>query len=209
MEHRYAPAAVLRHSTSSQPILDIREAVGIASAGRVSGLAAPFEKWETIRDDTARADGNGKRLREKLAQGSFTEALAAAAEGRHDIVARMAHDPERVLGSVIAGTLFLRETAEGLEFDLDLPDTTDARDAMALIARGSLGVSVGFRKPQGDAMATGIDADGLTEWQVLKNVDLREISLTAIPAYKDTHVEIARTKRSPQMVWLTRVTGTA
>ena len=154
----------------------------------VGGLAAPYEKWQTLgrTDNDRQGDGAG-RVREKLAQGAFSVSLGEVAEGTREISAFAAHAPERVLGRTKGDTLRLRNTERGLEFELDLPDTTDGRDLLALIDRGHIGASIGFAEAS-TKIAKGVDEQDGTRWQVLQDVDLREISLTANPAYKDVGV---------------------
>ena len=161
-------------------------------AGRVGGLAAPYERWETIGGGRDRAGRPRPRRREKIARGAFRDALGAVQEGKLEIKAFAAHMPERILGRTGNGTLQLFDAKDGLRFELLLPDTTDGRDMLALIQRGDLGASVGFLAPSAGAVASGKDAGDGTLWQVLKSIALREISLTASPAYKDTSVELLR-----------------
>src|SRR5580704_17834762 len=91
-------------------------------AMRVSGLAARYNSPAKI----------GKRFVEKLAPGAFRSAV----QSKQDTKFLINHDANRLMGSVAAGTLRLRETNDGLEFDADLPDTEDARNAYAAIERG-------------------------------------------------------------------------
>ena len=60
--------------------------------------------------------------------------------------ALIAHNPAIVLGRAGAGTLDIRDTAQGLHFSVRLPDTGPGRDTRALVDRGDLvGASVGLR----------------------------------------------------------------
>ena len=112
--------------------IEQRFARGAALEGRqLVGLAAPFNSEAKIAD-----------FRETIAPGAFTRSLS---EGR-DILALVDHDTSRVLGRTRTGTLELRETERGLEYRLNLPDTTAGRDLRELAKRGDLGgVSFGFR----------------------------------------------------------------
>ena len=170
MQYRYAPA------------------VAVASVG---GVVVPYERWQTVKDDRDRArGGGGRRVREKVARGSFSFALGEVTEGVREIKAFMEHTPGRILGRTGNNTLQLRDTEDGLLADILLPDTTDGRDALALIERGDIGMSMGFVESKNTVAAVGKGTEPRTDWRVLKKVDLREISLTPNPAYRGTRVEV-------------------
>ncbi len=114
---------------------------------------------------------------ETISPGAFSASLRASG----DILALVDHDPARVLARTRSGTLRLSEDANGLAFDLDLPDTQAGRDVLALAERGDLGgMSFGFT-------ATDEDRDG--DRRELRAVELFEISVVAAwPAYDGTIV---------------------
>ena len=149
--------------------IEQRFARGAALEGRqLVGLAAPFHSPTAIAD-----------FREQIAPGAFARTLA---ENR-DILALVDHDPGKVLGRTSTGSLDLRETERGLEYRLNLPDTTAGNDLRALAARGDLGgVSFGFRVVR-------------DSWQddlrTLQEVELHEVSIVqAWPAYPTTTVSL-------------------
>lgn len=77
---------------------------------------------------------------ERVAAGAFDAALKGS-----DVRALWNHDPLYVLGRESAGTLRLRADSTGLEYEVDLPDTTYARDLRTLVERGDVtGASFGF-----------------------------------------------------------------
>ena len=79
---------------------------------------------------------------ERIVPGAFTETLRDG----HDILALADHDHRQLLGRTKNGSLQLEETRSGLEFSLDLPDTSLGRDVLALAERGDLGgMSFGFK----------------------------------------------------------------
>ena len=121
---------------------------------------------------------------EVIRPGAFRESLAAGG----DILALADHDKTRVLARTRSGTLRLQEDAEGLKFDLDVPDTQAGHDTLALAERGDLGgMSFGFQVREGGERFE----NGKRE---LLSVDLREISVvSAWPAYPETEVS-ARSK---------------
>ena len=149
--------------------LEQRFARGAAIEGRrLIGLAAPFGSETRVSD-----------FREVIAAGAFAASLASGA----DILALADHDPAKVLGRTSTGTLQLRETSEGLEYRLTLPETTVGNDLRALAARGDLGgVSFGFR---------AIRDSWQGEVRTLHEVELHEVSIVqAWPAYPTTTVSL-------------------
>lgn len=114
--------------------------------------------------------------------GAFTRSL----NSDRDPLALVQHMPQLVLGRRSAGTLRLQEDARGLAFEIDVPDTTAARDLLVSVERGDVkGASFAFST-----------ANGGDRWQVrgdkvvreLLDVELHEITITAQPAYLDTTV---------------------
>lgn len=157
----------------------------------MSIAANPFER----RSASAEVAMRGRRLegyaalfgaearigsfRESIRAGAFTETLRA----KTDILALVDHDPGRVLGRTRSGTLRLAEDARGLHFSVDLPDTSAARDVLALAERGDLGgASFQFTVPPGGDVWRG-------EKRELIAVKLHEVSvISAWPAYDGTDV---------------------
>jgi len=148
--------------------LERRFAPASIEGRQLVGLAAPYESETRIGE-----------FRERIARGAFTRTLS---ENR-DILALCDHDPSKVLGRTKSGTLELKETVHGLEFRLQLPDTSIGRDLRELANRGDLGgVSFGFR-----AVRDSWEGDLRT----LEEVELHEISIvSAWPAYPDTTVAL-------------------
>lgn len=148
--------------------LERRYAQTAIEGRQLVGLAAPFNSETRIGGFT-----------ETIAPGAFTRTLA---QGR-DILALADHDETRVLGRTKSGTLALSETAKGLEFRLQLPETSIGNDLRALAQRGDLGgVSFGFH-------AIKESWDG--ERRTLHDVELIEVSIVqSFPAYGDTTVAL-------------------
>jgi HK97 family phage prohead protease len=84
--------------------------------------------------------------------GGFTEIVKPGAFTRtlktdRDPLALVQHMPQLVLGRRSAGTLKLTEDARGLAFEIDVPDTTTARDLLVSVERGDVrGASFAFGK---------------------------------------------------------------
>ncbi|RYF38441.1 MAG: HK97 family phage prohead protease, partial [Comamonadaceae bacterium] len=98
-----------------------------------------------------------------------------------------------LLGRTRSGSLKLSEDAKGLRFELELPDTSHARDVIALAERNLLGgMSFGF-------VATDESWDG--DVRELRAVDLHEISVVqAWPAYQSTEVSLRNRPKQYQMM---------
>lgn len=117
---------------------------------------------------------------EEIRQGAFTGALSS---GR-DVLALVDHEPGRLLARTRSKTLRLSQDSTGLAFDLDVPDTSEGRDVLALAERGDLGgMSFGFTvAPGGESRANGVRS--------LEALTLHEISVVkAWPAYDGTIVQ--------------------
>ncbi|HMM52981.1 MAG TPA: HK97 family phage prohead protease [Burkholderiaceae bacterium] len=135
-------------------------------------------------------------FREVIRAGAFAQSLA----GERDILALVDHDPRSLLGRTRSGTLTLKEDADGLAFDLALPDTRAAADLLALAERGDLGgMSFGF-------VAT--DDHWTGDLRELRSVELHEISVVqSWPAYQQTEVNVRNRKSfweeaDPRVLWL-------
>ena len=135
---------------------------------KLAGYAAVFGQETRISDFT-----------EVIHPGAF----AASLKGR-DILALVDHDPSRLLARTKSGTLRLEEDSKGLRFELDLPDTTEGRDLLALAERGDIGgMSFGFTVARSGEQWSGKKRE-------LRAVTLHEISVVhAWPAYQGTSVE--------------------
>ena len=142
------------------------------SNGRLIGYCAVFNKKSH--------DLGG--FREVIKPGSFTRTLADSAH----VVALNNHNADQVLGRVGSGTLRLEEDDTGLRFELDLPDTSYARDLSALVQRGDVaGCSFAFSVRPGGELWEETNGQSI---RTLSALDLGEITITAQPAYPDTSV---------------------
>ena len=96
------------------------------------------------------ADGSDKlggyalkynRLSQNL--GGFVERIAPGALAKTlrdggDVLCRYQHDDLYLLGRTLSGTLRLQSDADGLDYEVDLPATTYARDLAELAGRGDV-----------------------------------------------------------------------
>jgi uncharacterized protein len=148
--------------------------IELRAAGRkLEGYAATF-------GTEARLPG----FTEVLEPGAFAASLRAKA----DVLALVDHDPAKVLARTKSGSLRLSEDSRGLQFSLDIPDTSAGRDVLALAERGDLGgMSFGFTVAEGGERWNGTRRE-------LRSVNLLEVSVvSAWPAYAGTTV-IARAR---------------
>jgi HK97 family phage prohead protease len=119
-------------------------------------------------------------FRERVALGATSEAIQL-----DDIRALYNHDPNLILGRNRSGTLRLSEDSTGLHYEVDMPDTTYARDLATSMERGDVSQSsFGFRvKADGDAWAE--DDDGFP-LRTLTRISLFDVSPVTYPAYNDS-----------------------
>ena len=143
--------------------------------GVVSGYAALFESMSE--------DMGG--FREKLSRYAFDGILQGA-----DVRVLADHDTARVLGRTRAGTAHVATDTQGLHFEVELPDTTYARDLWSSMERGDISqCSFGFYV--GDE-SWGEDEAGRPVRTITRVERLVEVSIVAVPAYPDTSVAIKR-----------------
>lgn len=156
-----------------------------------------FDKLE------ARADDNGKRsltgyaavydswsvdlwgFREIIRPGAFKRSI----EENDDVFALADHDfsARSTLARRSAGTLRIEEDDTGLKVNMDLPDTSVARDLYANIEAGNInGMSFGFEVRE-DSWKWAEEQGQLDERE-LKDIKLYEVSVVAQPAYPATTI---------------------
>jgi HK97 family phage prohead protease len=156
-----------------------RAAIELRAAGgktpRFAGYAAVF--------DSPSQDLGG--FTEIIRPGAFTRTLQS---NTLDPLALVQHMPHLVLGRRGAGTLRLSQDSRGLAFEIDVPDTTTARDLVVSVERGDIrGASFAFSVPKG---GDTWDVRGGQAIRELRDVDLHEITITPVPAYQDTSVAV-------------------
>jgi hypothetical protein len=170
-ENRIVGGIELRTITA----IDLRSIAGAdGKSAKIGGYAAVF--------NSPSEDLGG--FREILAPGAFRETLSGGA----DIRALFSHDPDKLLGRTSNGTLRLHEDDKGLAFECDVPDTSYARDMMALIGRGDIKkMSFGFNVPSGGESWDN-SAGVLT--RTVKTAQIGEVSIVSNPAYRGTDLSI-------------------
>jgi len=145
--------------------------------GRIRGYAAVFNSFSE--------DLGG--FREIIRPGAFKNAISSGQDTR----GLFNHDPNIVLGRTTAGTLRLSEDKRGLRYEIDVPDTQQARDLVTLLKRGDVsGSSFSFTiAPGGEAWRT----EGEQMIREITNIGtLYDVSAVTFPAYGATVSEAAR-----------------
>lgn len=144
----------------------------------------PYNEWADI----------GGWFREQFAPGAFAVTQPA------NQFAYRNHNWDDVLGSTQARTLTFRDSAEGMRFEVELPDTTVGRDFAVLIARGDVkGASIGFRV-KANEWRFADKADQLDE-RIITEAEILEVSLTHIPAYGGATASLRSTQDESRAVY--------
>lgn len=154
-------------STPQRRTIDVGELR--ADGRRLYGLAAPY--------NSPSRDLGG--FTEIYAPGAFSDVLRTDP----DVHLLVNHDVNSVLARTKSGTLRLRETDRGLEFDADLPDSPIGENVRAAVGRGDIdGASIRFV----------IDAESWEGDQrtVEKVSELADITVATRGAYPEARVEL-------------------
>lgn len=138
-------------------------------------------------------------FREQIARGAFAEAV-----GKDDVRALFNHDANFVLGRTTSGTLRLVEDETGLRYDVDVPETTWARDLMVSVQRGDVSQSSFAFEVLEDEWEYG--TRGAMPLRTIKSVRLYDVSPVTYPAYASTTVSAravtsAQSETLPDEAW--------
>jgi Escherichia/Staphylococcus phage prohead protease len=157
---------------------------------KLSGYAAVFNDETVI-------GGGFFGFREKILPGAFTDTIKV-----DDVRALFNHDPNLVLGRRAGSekdTLRLVEDDRGLRYDIDPPNTVQARDLVELVSRGDISQSsFAFIVPKGGDDWNYDDVqNGKLPLRTIKKVQLMDVSPVTYPAYPTTSVS-ARAKQMAQ-----------
>jgi len=146
------------------PALEIKRA-SIDDAGEFTGYASTF-------------GGPPDAYGDIIAPGAFTKSLKQHQTAKTAPALLWAHDQAQPIGVWHE----LSEDGSGLRVTGKLTLEVDkAREAHALMKSGALGLSIGFRVPEGGQVL----ADGFRE---LREIDLHEISTVALPANRKAKI---------------------
>lgn len=154
--------------------LETREEGGPST---LMGLAAPYY------DGTPGTEYQlAPMVVERYMPGAFADALA----GKGDVMALLNHDDSRILGRQKAGTLRLRDTPQGLAYEIDLGKSTTARDTTDHVTRGEItGSSCSWNVVEEKFVRS--DGAGPTVRELHK-LKLYDVSPVTFPAYQGTNV---------------------
>jgi uncharacterized protein len=142
----------------------------------ISGYAAVFNQ-ETIIGSSMWG------FREQIALGAFDDAIKT-----DDVRALFNHDPNILLGRTESGTLRLKTDKKGLRYEVDLPDTAQAKDVRTLIQRGDVsGSSFGFVVEEDEWDEKEVKK-GKLPLRTIKKASLFDVSPVTYPAYPQTSV---------------------
>ncbi|PKR57497.1 HK97 family phage prohead protease [Thalassospira lohafexi] len=148
------------------------------TARKVTGYAALFNSKTKIRMY------GGYSFEEWLNPGCFGNSIG----DKTDIRFLVEHMHFMLLARTAAGSLDLSEDKRGLKFEAVLPDTTLGRDTYENIRNKNYpGMSFGFRSVKN---RTEYDDRGRLTRVQHDEVDLKEITVTSIPAYPKTSVAV-------------------
>lgn len=149
-----------------EPVLELREDT---DSNAITGYAAVFNSWS---EDLG-------FFKERISPGAFKKTIL-----ENDIRALINHDPNLIIGRTKNKTLRLWEDEKGLGFEVDLPDTSYARDLRTSIKRKDITQnSFGFMVVQDEWSGDG-------KRRTLREVQLFDISPVTFPAYKQTNVKL-------------------
>lgn len=158
------------HTFRTTPILEVKFAPDEVETGTFTGIASAFRNTPDHHGDIVRP-------------GAFKRSLAKhSLEGTRPAML-WSHDKAKPVGA----WQDFRETTEGLEVTGQLSlEVPEAKSAKSLMQVGALALSIGYRIAPGGAE---IRDDGV---RLLKDVDLFEVSLVAMPS--DTNARITAVK---------------
>lgn len=119
---------------------------------------------------------------EQVAPGAFTKSLA----DNPDVRALFNHDPSMILGRTRSGTLRLSQDSTGLAYEIDMPDTTAARDLMVSLERGDITQSsFGFYVVRGGDEWSQTDEGFPLRTLTAVSIHDGDVSPVTYPAYPD------------------------
>lgn len=122
-------------------------------------------------------------FREQLMPGCFASAIPTS-----DVRSLFNHDPNLILGRTTSGTMRVAEDEVGLDFEVDPPDTTYARNLEISMRRKDITqCSFGFSVAEGGDSFTKDSMPGTWIRSIHKIARLYDVSPVTYPAYVDTN----------------------
>ncbi len=126
----------------------------------------------------------GGYFREVIEPGAFDEALARP----DDVRAQFNHDSNKLLGRTTADTLRLSVDPVGLAYEIDLPETSYARDLAESVARQDVSQSSFMFEVTGETWEYPPRSSGELPLRRVANVKLYDVAPVTFPAYEGTSV---------------------
>ena len=169
------PVDERRRFITVRPGFEVRDSGAADAAYTLTGLAAVYN---SLSEDLC-------GFREIIAPGAFAAVLAT----NPDVRCLINHEDEMVLGRTAAGTLELKDTAEGLRVWCKAPrGVTYAEDLRISMQRGDVDqMSFGFCCGDDD---WAVAEDGTVVRTILTVDDLFDVSVVTFPAYHATTAEM-------------------
>lgn len=172
--------AATRHITSRKVDIETR-----ADGGKkIVGYGAVF-----YREGDA---GTEYRLWSDMVERIKPQAFDRALSEGQDVRGLFNHESARILGRTASGTMRLSVDSVGLKYEIDLPDTQEARDLATLIARGDItgsSFAFGANKTEWEDRSDGLSIRSLVD------VDLYDVGPVTYPAYEATSTAVRSAKR--------------
>lgn len=191
IERKPALNVVHRFSTLEKFDAEVRSHKAIIEKREFRMESAEYE-GQTIRGYAAVYNSDSEWMGgfyEQIAKGAFDEVMD------NDTRAYFNHDENLLLGRVSSGTLRLSSDERGLYYEVDLPNTSYAKDLVELMKRGDVNQS---------SFAFLIDRDRWEErdgktYRIIEKVSrLLDVSPVAQPAYPDATSELMMRKDTPE-----------
>ena len=98
-----------------------------------------------------------------------------------DVIGRWEHDPSKVLGRSSNGTVRVSRTDQGIEYEIDVPDTSYGNDLLALMNRGDIRGS--SFEIEGLRSSFSTDPDGTRVRRITSIQRLSDVSPVTDPAF--------------------------
>lgn len=180
--------------TMDERVRECRRAIRAASLDGIERRTLPAPIRAQTRDDGSwqiaglgviynSLSENLGGFREIIRPGAATDVLA----GSPDIRGLFNHDPNLVLGRTVSGTMTVTETDGGVEYLIDPPDTSYARDLRELLDRGDVSQSSFAFRVASDGYHWDEDEETGALVRVITNFSgLYDMSPVTYPAYRET-----------------------
>jgi HK97 family phage prohead protease len=160
--------------------LEVREAQEDNQPSKIVGYAAKFNQWSS--------DLGG--FIERIAPTAFDKADMSDVRGLID------HDPSRILGRTASGTLRLSVDDIGLRYEIDMPNTSYARDLIESMKRGDINQSsfafrVNYDNPEAEEWNYN-NQTGVYERTINEFSEIFDVSPVTYPAYPSTESVVSQ-----------------